>query len=233
MSPPPAEAVLKLVDCHVSFRQPDGNSINVLRGVSVVARPGETLAIVGRSGSGKSTLLNVLGLLAPPDVGDYRVAGVPTQSLDERSMARLRAQTFGFVFQDFALMPRHDVVSNVELPLLSATRDEWRQRRRLAREAVAAVGLSDKERSRPHQLSGGQQQRVAIARAIVRKPPFILADEPTGSLDADTGAQILSLLFSMQGRGAGVVLVTHDMEVARQCDRCIRLDHGQVLDESP
>lgn len=223
-------ASLELRDCDVSFAQPDGTSLQVLRGASLSAVAGESLALVGRSGSGKSTLLNVLGLLTTMAGGSYSIAGQSARDLAERSASEIRAKTFGFVFQDYLLMARHDVLTNVELPLLTGPTDQWRRRHELAREAIAAVGLSDKERAKPNQLSGGQQQRVAIARAIVRRPTFILADEPTGALDPDTGNEIISLLLALRAEGTGVILVTHDKEIAQRCDRRIRLIRGETTD---
>jgi putative ABC transport system ATP-binding protein len=221
---------LELQDCDVSFRQPDGTALSVLRGASLSAVAGESLALVGRSGSGKSTLLNVLGLLTAMDRGSYSIAGTVASDLDERSASEIRSRTFGFVFQDYMLMARHDVLTNVELPLLTSPASQWRRRRELAQEAIAAVGLSDKERVKPNQLSGGQQQRVAIARAIVRRPQFILADEPTGALDPDTGHEIISLLLTLSAEGAGIILVTHDKEIAQRCDRRLMLVRGRTGD---
>jgi putative ABC transport system ATP-binding protein len=200
----------------------------VLRGATLDAVAGESLALMGQSGSGKSTLLNVLGLLTGMDQGDYTIAGQSARGMDERAASTIRSSTFGFVFQDYMLMARHDVVTNVELPLLTSPGNQWRRRRELARAAIAAVGLSAKEKAKPNQLSGGQQQRVAIARAIVRQPRFILADEPTGALDPDTGNEIISLLLGLKQEGTGVILVTHDMEIAQRCDRLIRLVRGET-----
>ena len=222
--------VLDLRDCHVSFRQPDGSTLRVLRGGSLQTVSGQSLALVGRSGSGKSTLLNVLGLLTGMDEGSYLIDGRPARELDERSASEIRSKTFGFVFQDYLLMARHDILTNVELPLLTGSATQWRQRRSLAREAIEAVGLSEKERMKPHQLSGGQQQRVAIARAIVRRPQFILADEPTGALDPDTGHEIISLLLGLRAMGTGVIVVTHDSEIAARCDRRIQLVRGETIE---
>ena len=219
---------LELRNCDVSFTQPDGTKLEVLRGASLSAAAGESVALLGRSGSGKSTLLNVLAMLTTMDGGEYQVTGRSVHDLDERAASEIRASMFGFVFQDYLLMGRHDVVSNVCLPLLTSTPDQWKRRRELAREAIAAVGLSDKERAKPNQLSGGQQQRVAIARAIVRRPQFILADEPTGALDADTGNEIISLLLGLRAEGTGIIIVTHDREIAQRCDRQIHLVRGRT-----
>ncbi|MFJ7127363.1 ABC transporter ATP-binding protein [Streptomyces sp. NPDC098101] len=224
---------LSLTDCHASFDQPDGTTLDVLRGVSMEVRAGESVAILGRSGSGKSTLLNVLGALTPPQRGSLRVDGGDVWARKPAQVARFRGATFGFVFQDYLLMPRHNALDNVALPQLCGSVTEWRGRRRRARRLLADVGLAGKEHARPAELSGGQQQRVAIARALMRAPRVVLADEPTGALDPDTGNEIVDLLLSVVAdQGRSLVLVTHDLEIADRCDRRIHLVRGEIADEA-
>lgn len=223
---------LSLRDCHVSFTQPDGSTLNVLRGVSLDIRSGESVAILGRSGSGKSTLLNILGALAAPQRGTLHVDGQDVWAMPPSRIAGFRGATFGFVFQDYLLMPRHSALDNVALPQLSGTDKEWRGRYRRARALLAEVGLKGKEHARPAQLSGGQQQRVAIARALMRAPRYVFADEPTGALDPDTGNEIMELLLSLVSLEAiSLVIVTHDPEIADKCDRSVHIVRGVLAEE--
>ncbi|MBM4268520.1 MAG: ABC transporter ATP-binding protein [Deltaproteobacteria bacterium] len=207
-------------------------SVHALRGVDLTIGPGEYVAIMGPSGCGKSTLLNILGCLDRPTSGSYELAGrdVARLSADERAVVRNR--TLGFVFQDFHLLPRTTALENVELPLVYRPDATSGQRER-ARAALARVGLAGREWSTPRELSGGQQQRVAIARALVGEPSLLLADEPTGNLDSDTGREILALLDDLHARGLTIVLVTHDADVAARAERVIRMRDGRIAtDES-
>jgi len=220
---------LQLVSCSKRFVQPDGSSLDVLSDVNLSVRGGEIVAILGRSGSGKSTLLNVLGLLTDPSDGAYLVDGRPSHEMDEDERCRLRGEEFGFVFQDYVLMERRTAVENVAAPLLHASPDSYRQRTSAAREMLARVGLADRERSYPWQLSGGQQQRVAVARALVRAPSVVLADEPTGSLDIDTGGEVLDVLLGLaREQGCSLVLVTHDERLSTLADRRLVVDQGAL-----
>ncbi|MEU1278857.1 ABC transporter ATP-binding protein [Streptomyces sp. NPDC005805] len=220
---------LSLTDCHAGFTQPDGTRLNVLRGVSLEVRAGESVAILGRSGSGKSTLLNILGALTPPQRGRLSMDGVDVWQQKPADVARFRGASFGFVFQDYLLMPRHSALENVALPQLNGSVKEWRGRHRRARTLLESVGLGDKTSARPSELSGGQQQRVAIARALMRSPRIVLADEPTGALDPDTGNEIIGLLLSLAHElGKSLVLVTHDLEIAGRCSRSIHLVRGEI-----
>ncbi|HSH59497.1 MAG TPA: ABC transporter ATP-binding protein, partial [Acidimicrobiales bacterium] len=188
---------LELVGCSKRFAQPDGSVLDVLSDVDLRVRGGETVAVLGRSGSGKSTLLNILGLLTDPSDGTYLVDGRPSHELDEDERCRLRGERFGFVFQDYVLMERRTALENVAAPLLHASDAAYAERAAAAADMLARVGLADREHSYPWQLSGGQQQRVAVARALVRAPSVVLADEPTGSLDIDTGAEVLDVLLDL------------------------------------
>jgi putative ABC transport system ATP-binding protein len=176
-----------------SVRLPDDSVLPILTGVTLAVAEGEHVAIVGRSGSGKSTLLNILGLLDTPTHGTYTVDGADAGSLSARQRGRMRGRTFGFVFQQFNLLPRRTATENVAAPLLYARGAEFWQRTSRALAALEVVGLAHRAQSLPERLSGGEQQRVAIARALVRSPRVLLADEPTGSLDVDTGAAVMDL----------------------------------------
>ena len=220
---------LQLVSCSKRFLQPDGSVLDVLSDVDLSVAGGETVAVLGRSGSGKSTLLNVLGLLTDPSDGTYLVDGRPSHELDEDERCRLRGEQFGFVFQDYVLMERRTALENVAAPLLHASAASYRDRIAAAREMLSRVGLGDRERSYPWQLSGGQQQRVAVARALVRAPSVVLADEPTGSLDIDTGREVLDVLLGLaREEGCSLVLVTHDERLSTLADRRLVVDHGSV-----
>jgi len=220
---------LQLAGCSKRFAQPDGTVLDVLSDVDLSVRGGEALAVLGRSGSGKSTLLNILGLLTDPSEGTYLVDGRPSHELDEDERCRLRGEQFGFVFQDYVLMERRTALENVTAPLLHAPDAAYRDRTASATEMLARVGLADRAHSYPWQLSGGQQQRVAVARALVRGPSVVLADEPTGSLDIDTGAEVLDVLLDLaREQGCSLVLVTHDERLSALADRRLVVEYGSV-----
>ena len=208
---------------------PDGGVLPILSEVDLTVSAGEHVSIVGRSGSGKSTLLNVLGLLDSPTAGEYLLDGEPTDRLRGRRRARLRGEFFGFVFQQFNLLPRRTAAENVAAPLLYARGRDFLTRGRAAREVLEQVGLADRAGQVPERLSGGEQQRVAIARALVRRPRVVLADEPTGALDVETGQAVMALLAeATAARGAALVTITHDLAVAELADRRLRLDGGRL-----
>jgi ABC-type lipoprotein export system ATPase subunit len=198
-----------------------------LHDVDLEIAAGEFVAIMGPSGSGKSTLMNLLGCLDTPTAGEYRCDGVDVARLGDEERARLRLDKIGFVFQGFNLLPRMDALENVAMPLAYAniSRDE---RLRRAREALGAVGLSERMHHLPNALSGGQQQRVAIARALINRPPLLLADEPTGALDSRTGEEILALFKALQRDGHTVVLITHDADVAAHAGRTFVMRDGAL-----
>ncbi|MES2921419.1 MAG: ABC transporter ATP-binding protein [Verrucomicrobiota bacterium] len=202
-----------------------------LRGVDLTINRGEFVAVMGPSGSGKSTLMNLLGCLDTPTDGSYKFKGIAVEHLNKDQRSLLRRHALGFIFQGFNLLARTSALENVELPLLyrGFTR---KQRHEMAREALAQVSLSDKERNTPAELSGGQQQRVAIARAIVTKPDTLFADEPTGNLDSKTTVEIMELLRKLNtDRGISIIMVTHEDEVAACARRIIHVRDGLISDD--
>ncbi len=210
-----------------TVKLPTGEPLEILRGVDLTLEEGQHVAIVGRSGSGKSTLLNLLGLLDTPTAGEYHLDGQPVSRLSGSRRSQLRGRTFGFVFQQFNLLPRRTATENVCVPMLYANGVQFWRRRRFAHDVLAQVGLGDRLDTMPEKLSGGEQQRVAIARALVRSPRIILADEPTAALDVDTGAVVMDLLEDVcTQRGATLITITHDLAVAARAQRRFRLDHG-------
>lgn len=200
--------------------------VHILKGISLDVDRGEAVGLIGPSGSGKSTLLMTMAGLERPDSGKVIVDGTDLAGLDEDALARFRGRRIGIVFQSFHLVPTMTALENVALPLELAGDDEAFER---AEAELQAVGLGHRLHHYPAQLSGGEQQRVAIARAIVPNPAILVADEPTGNLDENTGGSIIDLLFALKrDRGATLVLVTHDLNLARLCDRMVRLRSGQV-----
>ena len=221
--------VLELVDITKVYG--DGDSIvRALDGVSLTVNTGDYLAIMGASGSGKSTLMNIIGALDVATAGQYHLDGIDINTLDEDALSIVRNRKIGFIFQSFNLIPRTTALANVELPL-SYRGVKRGERRARAKEALAAVGLSDRMHHRPNELSGGQQQRVAVARALVAQPSLLLADEPTGNLDSRATADVLKLLDEMHDQGRTIVMITHETEVAQHADRVIVLMDGQISED--
>ena len=224
----PRAPLLELRDVVKVYGEDDA-AVRALDGVSLRIHEGEFLAITGPSGSGKSTAMSILGCLELPTEGEYRIEGIPVQDLSPDVLAALRNARFGFVFQQFNLLPRTPALENVALPLVYAGIGT-RERSRRAREALASVGLSGRESAFTNQLSGGQQQRVAIARAIVNEPEVLLADEPTGNLDSKMGAEVMELLGHLnRDRGITVLMITHDATCAAHARRKVTVKDGRIV----
>ncbi len=201
--------------------------LHALRGVSIEIHKGEYVAIMGPSGSGKSTLMNLIGCLDSPSKGSYWLAGRLVSQLDDDELAYIRNKEIGFVFQTFNLLPRAPALHNVELPMIyNGTPAAERLER--AKQTLAQVDLKDRMLHKPNELSGGQRQRVAIARALVNNPSILLADEPTGNLDSQTGEEIMALFARLHGQGNTIILVTHEPDIAAHAHRVIRLRDGKI-----
>ncbi|ABY94596.1 ABC transporter ATP-binding protein [Thermoanaerobacter sp. CM-CNRG TB177] len=201
----------------------------VLKGVNLEINAGEKIAIVGPSGSGKTTLLNIIGLLLPATEGEVYLAGKRASTLKEKERAKLRNKFFGYVFQEFLLVEEDTVFQNIEIPLLySLTKKTKSEKRKMVEEVLEKVGLEVKINEKVRNLSGGERQRVAIARAIINDPEVILADEPTGSLDAENGEKIMDILESLVDKGKTLLIVTHNEAIAKRCDRIFRIKDGYV-----
>jgi len=215
--------LIEIKDLHLSLVGGAG-AVNILRGIDLNVEPGETMSITGPSGAGKTTMLMALSGLERVSSGEVRVAGTDLATLDEDALARFRREHIGIVFQSFHLVPTMTALENVALPLEFAGAERINQR---AMSALEATGLGGRMGHFPGQLSGGEQQRVALARAFVAEPELILADEPTGNLDRETGEKVMQLLFDLQQQlGTTMVLVTHDEQLASRCDRTLRMADG-------
>lgn len=222
------ETAVELENVHLSLGR-GAARVHILKGLSLKIARGETVGLVGPSGSGKSTLLMVLAGLERPDSGVVKIAGASLNGLSEDALARFRGANIGIVFQSFHLIPTMTALENVAIPLeLAGAADAFSR----AEAELEAVGLKDRLRHYPAQLSGGEQQRTALARALAPNPSILVADEPTGNLDAATGASIIELIFALRrDRGATLVLVTHDPGLAAKCDRTIRVNSGRIAQE--
>jgi len=208
-----------------TYPRPGGGTVEALNEVSMRIDRGEFVAIVGTSGSGKSTLMSILGLLDQPTSGQYRFGGQDVSSLSTAEQARFRNARVGFVFQSFHLLPRTTALENVELPLLYSDAADIDGR---GTKALELVGLGDRMHHTPSELSGGQQQRVAIARALVNEPDLLLADEPTGNLDARSALEVMSIFRDLNAQGRTIVMVTHDMAMAENAKRIVRIENGEL-----
>jgi predicted ABC-type transport system involved in lysophospholipase L1 biosynthesis ATPase subunit len=226
MNTPP---LLTAENLHKTYVLPH-KTVQVLQGTSLAVSASERVAIVGRSGAGKSTLLHVLGGLDHPESGEVRIDGIPLYAQSPRERSRIRAQRVGFVFQSYHLLPEMDVMENVMLPAMAIGGNNRTRMRGRAMELLGLVGLSDRATHMPLELSGGEQQRVALARALTNEPGLLLADEPTGNLDLQTGTQILELLFGLaRQHDHGLIVVTHSPDVAARCDRTLCLENGLLV----
>jgi putative ABC transport system ATP-binding protein len=229
MANPQSDApIVDLADVHLKLESAAGE-VNILRGVTLRVDRGETVAVVGPSGSGKSTMMMIAAGLERPSAGKVRVAGEDLTAMDEDRLALFRRRHLGIVFQAFHLIPTMTALENVAVPLEFAGAADAFGR---ARAGLEAVGLAHRVAHYPGQLSGGEQQRVALARAFATEPALLLADEPTGNLDASTGATIIDLMFTLtRKRGASLLLITHDGELAARCDRTVRMHDGRIVAE--
>ncbi len=222
-----SDAVIRLERIHKIYKMGD-IEVHALHGASLTVRRGEFVAIMGPSGSGKSTMMNIIGCLDHPTRGQYFLEGQDVSTLNKSQLADIRNQRVGFVFQSFNLVPRTSAIENVELPLVYAgVRAAERLKR--AREALAIVGLAERERNMPNQLSGGQQQRVAIARSLVNNPSIILADEPTGALDTRTSIEVMEIFQRLNcERNLTIILVTHEPDIAQYATRVVQFRDGRI-----
>ena len=201
----------------------------ILKGISLDIARGEYLSVLGPSGSGKSTLMNIIGCLDKPTSGEYILNGSLIDDLDEKELAQIRSREVGFIFQNSQMLPKLDALKNVELPLIYAG-VRPRERAQRAEEMLVKVGLQDRVHHKPNMLSGGQQQRVAIARALVTHPTLLLADEPTGALDQTTGQQIMTLFQELNNDGHTIIMITHDLKVARHARRVVNIIDGELTE---
>lgn len=224
-------ALVQLVDIRRHVPLPDADDLHILKGINMQVEAGEHISIVGRSGTGKSTLLNIIGLLDTPNYGAYVLDGVDTFKLSEAKRAALRGEKFGFVFQQFNIFPNRTALENVEVPLLYTGDSRFFKRHELAAAMLERMGLGDRLDSYPVQMSGGEQQRIAIARALVRNPQIILADEPTGALDPQTGQTVVELLEEVaREHNSALIVITHDMNIAQRASTVYTLSEGVLHD---
>lgn len=219
--------LIRLKDVYKIYR-PGLAEVRALNGVSMTVDKGDFLAIIGQSGSGKSTLMNILGCLDTPTSGNYWLEGQEVSGLSDDRQSVIRSCSIGFIFQGFHLIPGLDALENVELPLIYR-RIGREQRRQMAIQSLERVGLGNRLHHKPGEMSGGQQQRVAIARAVASRPPVILADEPTGNLDRQSGHEVMEILRGLNRDGHTVVLITHDREIACSAPRQIQIQDGYIV----
>jgi putative ABC transport system ATP-binding protein len=210
--------------------QMGAETVHALRDVSLAIERSEYVAIMGPSGSGKSTLMNLIGCLDTPTSGTYELNGAQVSDMNDNQLAEIRNREIGFVFQTFNLLSRSNALHNVELPLIYAGVPA-EERRQVALDALAQVGLADRVHHKPNELSGGQRQRVAVARALVNKPSILLADEPTGNLDTKTGDEIMALFAELSRRGNTIILVTHEEDIAKHARRILRIRDGLIASD--
>jgi len=205
--------------------------VNALNGINLNVTKGEYVAIMGPSGSGKSTLMNIIGCLDTPTKGAYTLDSQDISKLNDNRLAEIRNKKVGFVFQTFNLLSRYSAIDNIELPLIYSKGRLPKPRREMIMDVIISVGLKGREKHRPSQMSGGERQRVAIARALINSPSIILADEPTGNLDSRTGEEIMAIFEDLNLRGSTILLVTHELDIARHTDRILYLSDGIITGE--
>ena len=220
------EPIIELKDIHKVYQMGD-EEVRASDGISLTICRGEFVAIVGKSGSGKSTLMKIIGALDVPPSGEYLLGGEDVGSMSENQLAQIRNRMIGFIFQQYNLLPRLNLLENVELPLLYAG-IAASERKEKAMSSLERVGLAEKWKNLPNQLSGGQQQRVSIARALAGAPSLILADEPTGALDSKTSRDVLNFLNKLNDEGNTIVMITHDSTIAREARRVVRVHDGKI-----
>lgn len=218
-------SIINIVDLYKTYGSGD-SEVKALRGLSLSVNKEEMIAVMGPSGSGKSTLLNIIGCIDKPTVGEYFLSDRLINTFDDSEMAGLRNEVFGFVVQDFALVERYSVYKNVMIPL-SYSKKKFKSNKDKIEEVLSQLGILEKKKVMALNLSMGQRQRAAIARAIVNDPDIILADEPTGSLDSDTGKEVMDILKKLNKEGKTILIVTHDMNVASYCHRIVRIRDGK------
>ncbi len=226
-------AIIQIDGVHKTYQSGDVQ-VHAVRGISLRIEKGEFVAIMGASGSGKSTLMNILGCLDRPTSGAYLLDGIDVSDLGRDELAEIRNEKIGFIFQGFNLLSRTSALENIELPTLYSSKtisSEEQQRRAL--EALELVGLKDRADHQPNQLSGGQQQRVAIARALVNEPRLLLADEPTGNLDTQTSIEVMGIFQKLNAQGITIVMVTHELDIARFTKRNVVMRDGQIVTDAP
>lgn len=224
------QPLIELKDIYKIYKMGD-EEVRASNGVSFTIYRGEFVAIVGKSGSGKSTLMNIIGALDVPTSGEYYLGGEDVSDMSDDELAEIRNKMIGFIFQQYNLLPKLNLLENVELPLLYAgVPAQERKERALA--SLERVGLKEKWKNMPSQLSGGQQQRVAIARALVNNPKIILADEPTGALDSKSGTQVMKLFERLNEEGVTVIMITHDANIAGHAKKVLRILDGEIADDS-
>lgn len=220
------DPLIHLIDIYKIY-QMGSTEVRANDGINLKIYPGEFVAIVGKSGSGKSTIMNIIGALDIPTEGNYILAGQDVSTMRGDELAEIRNRTIGFIFQQYNLLPRQNLLENVELPLLYAGIGK-RKRQQMAMDALKRVGIEDKWKNYPNQLSGGQQQRGSIARALVGNPSLILADEPTGALDSRTSREVLDFLKQLNEEGNTVILITHDRNIAEEANRVVEIKDGKI-----
>lgn len=223
-----SDVIIDLKHIIKRFYEGQANELEILHGIDLTVKKGEFVSIVGASGSGKTTLMNIIGILDRASEGSYILDGLDVSEARDKELSNIRNEKIGFVFQTYNLIARTSALKNVELPMLYA-KVPRKERSQRAKELLDLVGMGERMSHKPDELSGGQKQRVAIARAMANDPTIILADEPTGALDAKTGQEIMELLNNIKTKGKTIILVTHDENIASYADRIVRIENGKIV----